>query len=251
MGKTIRRLRMLGALAAATALTLAAAPTAVAAGPAPGATFTCEASDIPSGTYGSLTVAGPCGVEDGASIVVTGSVTVMSGAMLNVEDAASFTVGKNVTAMEHSLLLLGDDLSSAIVSVAGNVAATDAFSLLINNASIGGNVTLRGGGNDLTGGAALPWAVAHSTISGNLTVSGQSTTYLAVVDNAVHGNVTLSDITVLNEGGFVTVAGNVVARNLSCTGIAPAVSSDDPGTSAPDPNTVGRNAIGQCAGLTS
>ena len=61
----------------------------------------------------------------------------------------------------------------------------------------------------------------------------------------------LSDITVLNDGGFVTVAGNVVARNLSCTGLAPAVSSDDPETSTPDPNTVGRNAIGQCAGLTS
>ncbi|WP_396657809.1 hypothetical protein [Microbacterium sp.] len=60
---------------------------------------------------------------------------------------------------------------------------------------------------------------------------------------------TLSDITV-DESGFVTVAGNVVTRNLSCTGLAPAVSSDDPETSAPDPNTVGRNATGQCAGLT-
>lgn len=240
---------MLGALAAAAALALTAAPAAVAAPMAPGATFTCETGDIPSGTYGSLTVAGLCGVEDGASILVTGSVTVTSGAMLNVEDAASFTVAKNVTAMEHSLLLLGDDLGDPIVSVAGNVAATDAVSLLINRASIGGNVTLRGGGNDLSGGAALPWAVAHSTIGGNLTVSGQSTTYLAVFDNVVQGNVTLSDITV-DESGFVTVAGNDVTRNLSCTGLAPAVSSDDPETSAPDPNTVGRNATGQCAGLT-
>src|SRR5690606_25918334 len=110
MGMTNRRIRMLGARAAAAALALTAAPAAVAAPMAPGATFTCETGDIPSGTYGSLTVAGLCGVEDGASILVTGSVTVTSGAMLNVDDAASFTVAKNVTAMEHSLLLLGDDL---------------------------------------------------------------------------------------------------------------------------------------------
>lgn len=241
---------MLGVLTAAAALTLTAAPAAVAAPMAPGSTFTCEASDIPSGTYRSLTVAGLCGVEEGASIFVTGSVTVNSGAMLNVEDAASFTVGKNVTAMEHSLLLLGDDLSDAIVSVAGNIAATDAVSLLINNASIGGNVTLRGGGNDLGGGAALPWAVVHSTIGGNLTMSGQSTTYLAVFDNVVQRNVTLSDITVLNADGYVTVAGNDVTRNLSCTGLTPGVSSDNPETLTPEPNTVGRNATGQCAGLT-
>src|SRR5690606_29976350 len=55
MGMTNRRIRMLDALAAAAALALTAAPAAVAAPMAPGATFSCETGDIPSGSYGSRT----------------------------------------------------------------------------------------------------------------------------------------------------------------------------------------------------
>jgi hypothetical protein len=242
--KARTRLAILGTVLSAAALILSGAPAATAASDM---TFTCESSDIPSGTYTSLTVAGPCGVEDGAVITVTGSVTVNTFAMLNTEDAASFTVGKNIAAMPYALLLLGDPAGPPAVSVRGNVTADDAVSLLITGAAITGNVTLTGGGNDLTGGAALPWAVTDSTIGGNLTVSGQVTAYLAIMNDRVGGNVTLTDITVLAEAQAVLVAGNTVGRNLSCTGLSGATNSLLSGP--PAPNVVGGKATGQCAAL--
>src|SRR5690349_7946145 len=108
MEKAIR-VRIVGALAVAAALSVAAGPaTANAAGPNRPASYTCVGGEIPSGSYASITVTGMCSVAADAVISVVGNVNVAAGAMLDAQSAPStITVGRNVTAAAGSLLGLG------------------------------------------------------------------------------------------------------------------------------------------------
>lgn len=101
----VLRLACVGALVSASVLGFAAAP-AGATGRHRG--YTCTSGAIPSGTYASITVAGPCNVEAGAVIAVRGSVRVLSGAVFDAQSApATITVGRDVTGAPGSLVGLG------------------------------------------------------------------------------------------------------------------------------------------------
>jgi|GEM_PF-5046236 len=98
---------------------------------------------------------------------------------LRQQDVAStITIGHNVTAGAGSVLGLGCQPNDAhqrdscgfepdgtsVISVGGNVTATDAFLALLNGITVGQNVTLSGGG----GGG---WAEKSNTIGGNFNAS--------------------------------------------------------------------------------
>src|SRR4051812_3963231 len=95
LAQKVKRLRILGFLAAAAALAVPAGP-AMAAGPGPMA-YTCAGGDfasgtfttIPSGTYASITVTGVCNVEPDAVINVVGNINVAPGAVLDAQSAPS------------------------------------------------------------------------------------------------------------------------------------------------------------------
>jgi hypothetical protein len=234
---------------------LAAAPTSS------GASYTCTGGAIPSGTYASITVTGVCWVETDAVINVTGNLNVAAGAMLDAQSAPStITIGRNVAASAGSLLGLGcqppaltgnsahectaDPDGYSTIAVHGNVTAYQANTVLLNGITVGGNVTLAGGGGE------IPWSIKNNEIHGNLTVSGQTVEWLGVLFNTIGRNATLTDITLTEDhpdaSKVVFIVRNTIAWNLTCMGLAEGVSG---GFFPGSVNIVGRNANGQCAAL--
>ena len=221
--------------------------------------YTCAGGDIPSGNYASITVTGFCDVVPDAVINVSGNINVAAGALFDAQSSPStITVGQNVTAGAGSLLGLGCQSNFAhaphpcadgsggasVITVNGNVSATDAFLVLLNGITVNQNVTLTGGGGG--GSGIADWAEKDDTIGGNLTISGVTPDFLGVLFDNVGGNVNLSNITAIDpgDGGFgdVSVFTNTVGQNLNCSGLGPRLTG---GAS----NIVGHKATGQCVGM--
>jgi hypothetical protein len=218
--------------------------------------YTCTGGEIPSGNYASITVTGACSVGTGAVISVVGNVNVAAGAVLDAQSAPStITVEHNVTAAPGSILGMGcqptntigmfagvpcaaEPTGHTVITVDGNVTATDANTVILRGMTINGNVTLTGGGGD------IPWAIKGNTIGGNVTISGVTADWLGVLFDKIGGNATLTNITATDPGDVgrtVGVVFNTVGRNLNCTGLAPGVDNRS--------NQVVHNATGQCASL--
>jgi len=253
---------------AAVACGLVGTTSIASAAPSPAA-YTCSGGDlstgqftsIPSGNYSSITVTGVCNITPDAVINVVGNIDVAPGAVLDAQSAPStITVGHNITAAAGSILGLGcqptntigrfagvpcaaDPTGHTTITVDGNVTATNADTVLLRKLTIGGNVTLTGGGGE------IPWSIKGSTVGGNVTISNVAADWLGVQFMSVGGNMTLTNITALDPGDpgrTVAVVENTVARNLNCTGLAPGVSG---GFIPGEVNHVGHNATGQCAAL--
>lgn len=260
--KNTTPLRILGTLTVAAALAVTTGPAmAAAASPNRASAYTCAGGEIPSGNYASITVTGMCSVASDAVISVTGNINVGAGATFDAQSAPStITVGHNVTSAAGSLLGLGcqppsytgnsahecsaDPEGISDITINGNVTATDADAVLLNGITVKKNVTLTGGGS------LIPWSVKNNMISGNLTISGQTTEWLGVLFNTIGGNATLTNITVTEDhpdaSKAVYVVRNTIGRNLTCTGLGPNISG---GFVPGSVNVVGRNANGQCAAL--
>ena len=248
------RWRALGALAVAGALTLSAAPAYAAQG---GGAYTCWGGDIPSGTYGNVTVAGFCSVPTGSEITITGNLTVNGGAGLDAQVGQStLTVDRNVTALGGSVLMLGCQPPSltgnsahpcedgtegyTTITISGNVTATAASYVAVNGVTVLGNLTLTGGVSD------APWSIKNNSVGRNVTVSGLQAEWLGLLFNHIEGNVTLTNIALSDPdpgAPGVFVAFNAIGRNLTCTGLTVL---GVPGV-AVYANDVGKNAVGQCA----
>ena len=253
------RVGSLAFLAVAGTLALSGGP--ASAGPSKTAPYTCTGGSIPSGNYARITVTGACAIQADAVINVVGSVYVAAGAVLDAQSApATITVGRNVTAAPGSLLLMGCQPTNTIglfagvpcavepaghttITVAGDVTAIAANTVLLRKLTINGNVTLIGGGGE------IPWSIKGNTIGRNLTIIGVTADWLGVQFNRIGRNATLINITATDPGDpgrTVAVVENTVARNLNCTGLAPGVSG---GFIPGEVNHVGQHATGQCAAL--
>jgi hypothetical protein len=238
---------------------------------APGNNYTCTGGDfasndftsIPSGNYASITVTGVCNIVPGAVINVTGNINVAPGALLDAQSVTStITVGHNVTAGPGSLLLMGCQPTNTIgrfagvpcndnpdgqtvITVNGNITASDADTVILRKLTVNGNVSLAGGGGD------IPWSIKGNTIGKNLTISDVAADWLGVQFNTISGNAVLTNITALDPGDpgrTVAVVENTVRNNLICMGLAPGVS---PGFIPGETNHVGHQALGQCAAIST
>jgi hypothetical protein len=249
------------------AMVVALLGTAGVAGAAPSgkAPYTCTAGDIPSGTYASITVTGFCDVVPDAVISVVGNLNVAPGAVFDAQSAPStITVGHNVTAGGGSLLGLGcqpfgyvphaahpctmkgyED-GHSVITINGNVTATNAFTILLNGITVTRNVTLTGGGGD------IPWALKNNTVGGNFTVSDVMPEWLGVLFSHIGGNLTLTNITATDPeddgNAAVSVVVNTIGRNLNCKNLGPRLTG---GAIPGEFNIVGHNTTGQCVGLMS
>jgi hypothetical protein len=229
------------------------------AGAAGAAGYTCTSGDIASGNYASITVTGFCDVVPDAVINVVGNINVASGAVFNAQSVAStITVGHNVTAGAGSGLGLGcqtntvaaphpcrlEPNGNSVITVDGNVTATDAALVLLNGITVNKNVTLTGGGGGLVG-VPDDWAEKNNTIGGNLTISDITVDWLGVGVSNVGGNVNLSNITAIDpgDGGFgaVSIFSNAIGNNLNCSNLLWRLTGGGS-------NVVGHNATGQCVG---
>lgn len=221
--------------------------------------YTCTGGAIPSGTYASITVAGPCNVAADAVIDVTGSVRVLAGAVLDAQSApATITVRHNVTGAPGSTVGLGcqspaDTHNSAhpcqaepaghsTIVVNGNVTLLGAVGVFLNGIAVDGNVTVLGGGSD------IPWSIKNDTIHGNLTVAGQTAEWIGILFNTIDRNVVLAGITLTGSNdatgsgtNSLFVVRNSIGRNITCFGLTPGMFGYG--------NTISRHAVGQCAAL--
>jgi hypothetical protein len=242
---------------------------------APGNGYTCTGgnwtgdpstssfSSIPGGNYASLTVAGVCAVAPDAVINVTGNVYVAPGGFLDAQSAPStITVGHNVIADKGSFLGLGcqpfgfvphaahpcaiEEGGHSVITVNGNITASDADTVLLNGITVGGNVTLAGGGGD------IPWALKNNTVGGNFTVTDVTPEWLGVLFSNIGGNLTLINITATDPeddgNAAVSVVVNTIGKNLNCEHLGPRLTG---GAAPGEFNTVGHNTTGQCIGLMS
>ncbi|QZY52477.1 hypothetical protein [Leucobacter tenebrionis] len=250
-------LKAIGAVLFAGGVALCGAAPALAAPPG-GGSYTCTGGSVPSGSYSELTIAGMCDVGSGAEIAVSGNLVVASGAVFDAQSApSSITVGRNVTASSGSLVGLGcqpavpgnsghpcatDPNARSTIAVRGNITLDGAIGVFLNGLDVGGNVTISGGGSD------IPWSIKNNTVAKNITVSGITEEWLGVMWNRVSGNVTLQNVTMTGSDdatgsgvNSVFVVRNEIGRNITCSGLTPGVFGYG--------NTIGKNAVGQCAVL--
>jgi len=256
------------ALGAVLVMVVSAVTAAGIASGAPGNNLICSGGNVGTGTftpitsgdYSSITVTGACQVQAGAVINVTGNINVAAGAVLDAQSYSSrITVGHNITADAGSFLGLGcqpsgaigrfagvpciDDPNQTVITVNGNITATNAALVLIRGVTVNGNVSIDGGSSD------APWSIKGDTIGGNLTVNGVTAEFFGVQFNTIGNNATLTNITandVHSPPPGVTIVSNNVGNNLNCSGLVPGVTDGF----FNGVNHVGHKATGQCAAIS-
>ena len=239
---------LFGAAALLTSLGAAAAAGVVGTASAnQGTAYVCRGGNfatgqfthIRSGNYSSITVKGVCNIQPWAVINVSGSIRVAAGGVLDAQSAPStITVAHNVTAGSGSLLGMGCQPATTIgtqagvpcavhpkahtrITVGGSITALDANTVLLRKLTVGGNITLRGGGGD------IPWSIKGNSVGQNVTIRRVTADWLGLQFNTISGTATLAHITVTDPGDpgrTVAVVENTVGQDLNCRALRPGVS---------------------------
>lgn len=267
------------------ALVVAASAVAIAAGlvGAPGAAKAdptaapiCGAAEAAAGTslsgsYHNLTITGIAYVDNGASLTVSGNLTLAPGSCLDAFSTGTVQVGRNVNVGSGATLALGCApgsngpppiapcfFTTTADTVGGNITADQPETMYLTAVTVGGNVVSNGGGFSAPG---LSFPVKNMNIKGNLILQGWQGgpgAWIGALRNTVGGNVVIS-----NNAGYrpgddgsndsTEVVGNTVGHNLICQNNTPAALYGD--AYNPEigngPNVVAGKAIGECAGLTT
>jgi hypothetical protein len=251
---------VLAASALAAAFMVAGSVPAAATG-----SYTCPGGSVPAGSYRNLTITGFCAVNAG-DVTVANNVTVTpTGGLDGTWAGSTLTVGRNLIVESGGTVFLGCNTKDPCSNdpdpghptlstnhvISGSVVSTGAPFLVIHNDSIGGSVSVDGGGvtYDCSNFAFTDFDV--NTIGGNVSISGLRTCWDGFANNVVGGNVDFeNNIATIVEPPPVgadgnLVGGNTIARNLSCSGNSPTPHLSD---ETPVPNSVGGNTSGQCVG---
>jgi hypothetical protein len=252
-----------------------------------GPAYDCTGGNVPPGTYNSMIITGVCYVPAG-TVSIRGNLYILPGDLLdgaatlgdppdnpNPVLPGTVLVGGNVFVASGAVLALGCSPAGGCHGVTydrigGSLIAVGAQAVLVQAVSIGGNVSVWGGGGGVLGGPPesgacfgapipAPWSddpvlsdpnfgspqytdFEDSSIGGNLTVIGQQTCYLASFRDRVAGSVTFIGNATSDPDGM-ELGSNLVGGNMTCFNNLPAVQFGDAGAA---PNMVGGNASGEC-----
>ena len=224
-----------------------------------------------SGNYKNLVVSGIAYVNTGATLNVSGNLTLAPGACLDAFSLGAVHVGQNVTVLPKATLALGCAPGSngpppippcgfgvADDTVGGNITADQPLTMYLTAVTVGGNVVSIGGGFSTPG---LSFPVKNMNIRGNLVLQGWRGgpgAWIGALRNNVGGNVIISNNVGSRPGDdgsndSTEVDGNSVRGNLICLNNTPPAEYGDAYGEAPGngPNVVGRLALGECASLTT
>lgn len=220
-----------------------------------------NAAVIPAGSYTGLTVTGYCVFGPG-TMTINGKLTIADGAQLNDHAsgmAESVHVTGNVTVGNGAVLGLGDynPFSHESAVVDGNVTAHQPETLYLGGMTVHGNVVSNGGGNPAS---ERNFPFKDNTVDGNVIIQGWHGFWFGVIRVTVGGNVIVAKTSGTQVGlpdtdfegilDSTEVVSNVIEGNLICHGNTPPAQIGDaildPGNGL---NTVGGNAIGECADL--
>jgi hypothetical protein len=250
-------LRGVVAIAGVMALAGVAAGVANAATTTTGTTTTCTSGPIPSGSYGDLTITGPCSIPAGANITVRGTLRLSGSSSLDAVSLHTLRVFGNVEVGFRVVLGLGcsadagpqcNGMTGTDV-INGNLRAlSKARAMIIHGITLFGNFNMQTGG---AGVNCLPLPLPNfsdledSTVFGNVSIQGLTSCWLGVIRNRVNGNVLITNNRMADVDANEVVT-NTVFGNLSCFNNRPAAQIGDSGGSL---NTVTGSKLGECAKL--
>ncbi len=250
-----------------------------------GHTYVCSGGAVPAGNYRSVVIKGLCYASAG-NVSIRGDLSVAPGALFDTITAgdptsspivpATVSVGGNVVVGKGGVLLFGCSPNITCTappaitydSIRGNVTAYGAQGVVLHSASVGGSVSVIGGGggtaadtcNSQVAGAPLvtnlePWSedpilnftpvytdVEDTTIGGNLTVVGLDTCWLGTLRNQIQGSARFFHNS-FGDPDAMEVNSNFVQGNMACVHNTPAVQFGDGGSGT---NLVGGHAVGEC-----
>jgi hypothetical protein len=240
------KLRLLLGMGALLALGLTGS---AAFGAAPGA-GTCSGGAIAAGTYNGFTVTGNCTFA-GGPITINGNLKIEDGAFLNDHAAtyANVHVTGNVMVGKGSVLGLGnysEAPSHNSATVDGNIIANQPLTLYLGGITVHGNLISNGGGPGLAG-PFRNFPSKDDTIDGNLIIQGWQGGWAGVIRTTVGGNLIYSKNASVVDPDSNEVQTNVISGNLICQGNTPPAQVNP--AEGGQPNVVGGQKIGQCAGL--
>lgn len=247
-----------------------AAPTVASATPI--TDLSCSGGLVPGGTYGNVTISGPCAAMTG-DVHVLGNLTINGDAgLVAAFAAANITVDGNTVVAPGGALILGcepeafkcfddpdqspDGPGTLMTNdvIRGSLIADGALASVVHHSRIGAGVRQNGGGGGADGFNPIPsllpdfgFIPAYSdyednAISGGLRVTNLQTLWFGVFRNQVNGTVVL-DNNVLFDPDANEVADNVINGSLKCSGNVPAIQVGDSGGGL---NQVTGQATGQC-----
>jgi hypothetical protein len=228
---------------------------------------TCDGGSIAAGRYSSLTIDGVCTTDLGP-VVVHHDLTIESdGALFSVFGDGAFpgssgvVVGGNLVVQENGVLVLGcdpnafscldDDTTTSRGAILGNLIATDALAVIVHDTSIGGDLTLDGGGGgvncdpqDVLDGSPAYATFEDSSVGGTATIANFTSCWLGLIRTSVGHNIYFHDNVLADPDGNEVVTNT--AKNLNCYNDNPAAQVGD---SAGDLNLVAGSGTGECASL--
>ena len=215
---------------------------------------------VPAGTYDGFTVNGNC-VFGAGTMTINGNLTVADGGVLNdhASGRATVHITGNVTVGKGAVLGLGNynpvpPHNSAIVD--GNITANQPETLYLGGMTVHGNVVSNGGGDPAS---ERNFPIKDDTIDGNLIVQGWDGFWFGIIRVSVGGNVIVANTSGTQVGlpgtefegilDSTEIVSNVIGGNLICHGNTPSAQIGDAALEGGGANTVGGNAIGECADL--
>jgi hypothetical protein len=226
-----------------------------------------------SGNYNNLTVSGIAYVASDATLNVYGDLRVAPGACLDAFSMGTVHVGRDVVVGSGATLALGcapgsngppgtqPCLGVADDTVGGNITAVQPLTMYLTAVTVRWNVVSIGGGFSTPG---LNFPVKSMNIGGDLVLQGWHGgpgAWIGALRNHVGGDMVIANNVGARPGDNPTedpndsteVVGNTVGGSLICLANTPPAHYGDAYDEATGngPNTVGRRAIGECAGLTT
>ena len=138
----------------------------------------CHGGTIAAGTYKSLRVSGACTLVQSGNVTVRGNVVVTSTGLFNAGTPAKLVVGGDVVVQHHGATAIGcsPDIGCAALGadvVHGSIHGQGAAAVIVHGTSVGGDVTIRGGGQTMDCTVMAPFGAPY---------------YSVVEDSHVHGN---------------------------------------------------------------
>jgi hypothetical protein len=246
--------RMLGLALAAGALVMAWP--AVAGAAVHHGNVTCHGGTIHTGTYRSLRIAGFCSLPNSGNVTVRHGVVVTRTGLFNAATPVKLVVWGNVTVKHRGIAAIGcspdvgcKELGSDVIH--GSVHAFRAWATIIHATTVGGSVTIRGGGRTMDCTKAAPFGapfysvVEDSTVGGNLVIRRLHSCWLGVIRNNVGGSVRLIGNR-FGDTDAMEIVTNHVSGNLACFNNNPVAQVGDSGGA---PNVVLGQKRGECAAV--
>jgi len=221
-----------------------------------------NAEVIPAGTYNGFTVTGNCVTGPGL-VTIDGKLTIADGGVLNDHASGQGTVHitGNVTVGKGAVLGLGDynpvpPHTSAVVD--GNITAHQPETLYLGGMTIHGNLVSNGGGDPAS---ERNFPIKDDTIDGNVIIQGWHGFWFGIIRVNVGGNVVVANTSGTQVGlpgtefegilDSTEIVSNIIGGNLICHGNTPQAQIGDAILDEGNgPNTVGGNALGECAPIT-